>query len=560
MNNVMNNQMIVLPVMTPYGTQLVPMSMSQLLANQGLLGDNMSNLAQLTQLAQQQMTSQNASTGNMQQLQRMQAALLSQNLNQSQKFGQNLQTSQNPIVSSILQQQAQILRNHQKISQNQLGSQNVPKVDQLSKSVNDMTLGNQTTKKTEKKNLGAIGDFRPVYRSQSRGQSSGFSSGNNSESDSASSSTSSKIQLIQNANGLNLKQKTQSITTTSSSHFSSNSSGWSESGSGDEFLNSHGTKNATFKLLEQRSGSKALFLQKMVEVLDSYFSDEGLKRNQFLAKQLQLNPQGIPLKKVAGMRRVKALTRDLLTVASAVRRSPILELSRDGYLVTRTVQPSVLEPPKPIRTVLAINLDSDNPTVESVTSQFAKYGELTQVRVIRPTSCLPNYLKEFVMWVPDLGHNVCAVIEFETQEEAQAACRDINMANRDEGKLRVALLKPGARIRRTLYRKYKGDEEKIEKPKGSPQVVKIMKNMKVQSDSGNGSDGSNEASTENSEDENVAVASEPYKVITRRSWMTKTMRVPAEVETTVLRQPVGPVTGSRGFHSRFSANRRMLLA
>jgi len=117
------------------------------------------------------------------------------------------------------------------------------------------------------------------------------------------------------------------------------------------------------------------------------------------------------------------------------------------------------------------------------------------------------------------------------------------------------LLKPGARIRRTLYRKYKGDEEKNEKPK-APQVVKIMKNIKVQSDSGNGSDGSNEASTENSEDENIAVASE---VITRRSWMTKTMR-PAEVETTVLRQPNGPVTGSRGFHSRFSANRRLMLA
>ena len=61
----------------------------------------------------------------------------------------------------------------------------------------------------------------------------------------------------------------------------------------------------SFKLLEQRSGSKALFLQKMVEVLESYFSDEGLKRNQFLAKQIQLNPEGIPLKKVAAMRRVK---------------------------------------------------------------------------------------------------------------------------------------------------------------------------------------------------------------------------------------------------------------
>jgi hypothetical protein len=43
----------------------------------------------------------------------------------------------------------------------------------------------------------------------------------------------------------------------------------------------------------------------MVEVLESYFSDEGLKRNQFLAKQIQLNPEGIPLKKVAAMRRVK---------------------------------------------------------------------------------------------------------------------------------------------------------------------------------------------------------------------------------------------------------------
>ena len=37
-----------------------------------------------------------------------------------------------------------------------------------------------------------------------------------------------------------------------------------------------------------------------------------------------------------------------------------------------------------------------------------------------------------------------------------------------------------------------------------------MKNIKVQSDSGNGSDGSNEASTENSEDENIAVASEVW--------------------------------------------------
>ena len=59
------------------------------------------------------------------------------------------------------------------------------------------------------------------------------------------------------------------------------------------------------------------------------------------------------------------------------------------------------------------------------------------------------------MWVPDLGVNTCAVVEFETQEQAQTACREINMINREKGELRVALLKPGARIRRTLYRQYK---------------------------------------------------------------------------------------------------------
>lgn len=503
------NGMIVIPVLTPYGTQLVPMPMSQLmgqLSGQNGLGDNLGNLAMQQQL-QSQMQQQLQSQQSMQQQSTQQAnAMLNnvagmRNMQTIQNQLRNLQNSQNPIVSSILQQQAQILRNHQKLVTSQTAVAN-KKAEQL-----------DTMPEPNKNKLGAIGDLRPMYRSQSRGQSSGFSSDGASDSGSSSSA---QVQLMQKANGLNLKAKTQSIT--SSSHFSSNSSGWSESGSGDEMTQA---ARHNIKVLEQRSGSKALFLQKMVEVLEGYFSDEGLKRNQFLAKQLQLNPDGIPLKKVAAMRRVKALTRDLLTVASAVRRSPILELSRDGSLVRRIVKPSLLEPPKPIRTVLAINLGTNTPTVESVTSAFAKYGELTQVRVIRPTSSLPNYLKEFTMWVPDLGNTTCAVIEFETQEEAQAACREINMANRMEGKLRVALLKPGARIRRTLYRTYK--EDAIEEAKiVAKQVSKVHVNLnktintlksgvKTPTDSGHGSDGSNEASTGgSSEDEHVPVATQVF--------------------------------------------------
>lgn len=242
----------------------------------------------------------------------------------------------------------------------------------------------------------------------------------------------------------------------------------------------------------------------------------------------------------------------MLTVASAVRRSTLLELSRDGTLVKRVLKPACLEPPKPIQTVLAINLEMETPTVESVTNLFAKYGELTQIRIIRPSSSLPTYLKEFTMWVPDLGVNHCAIVEFETQEQAQAACREINMINRADGKLRVALLKPGARIRRTLYRKYKEDDEiptmpkkqeaTKEKKKETQKKQKTQLNLKVynskltQLDSGNGSDGSAEAS-HSSEDETSARQNVAKRQPVRRD------------NQQVIRQPIGP-DGTRGFNRK----------
>jgi hypothetical protein len=84
-----NNQMIVIPILTPYGTQLVPMPMNQILANGNVNG--MDAATSLNNLALQQQT-----------------ALLNnvsgaRNIQQLQNQMRNLQMSQNPIVSSILQ-------------------------------------------------------------------------------------------------------------------------------------------------------------------------------------------------------------------------------------------------------------------------------------------------------------------------------------------------------------------------------------------------------------------------------------------------------------------------
>lgn len=511
---------------------------------------NAKNQQQQHSTATQQQQQQSAQLQQQQQLQqlRMQQQLQAQAAqmlksqqamaNYGQLAGQQSNTG-NSIVNSILQQQAQLILNQQKLDE-------VKKLAKATKAAikqNKAALGGSMGSSPGKgSGYGTIGDLR--YRS---GTSSGFSSGSTDPSDSDGSSG------ISSSHYKNFKSMKMLKNDAPQQHSSSNtSSGWS-CGSDDDGTNSFNHK-FNIKSTEQRSGSKAAFLQKMVEVLESYFNDDGLKRNQFLMKQLQTNPDGIPLKKIASMRRVKVLTRDLLTVASAVRRSTLLELSRDGTLVKRVLKPACLEPPKPIQTVLAINLEMEIPTVESVTNLFAKYGELTQIRIIRPSSSLPTYLKEFTMWVPDLGVNHCAIVEFETQEQAQAACREINMINRADGKLRVALLKPGARIRRTLYRKYKEDDEiptmttkkqeqtKEQKKKDTQKKQKTQLNLKVynskltQLDSGNGSDGSAEAS-HSSEDETSA-----------RQNVVKRQHVRRDNQQ-VIRQPIGP-DGTRGFNRK----------
>ena len=57
--------------------------------------------------------------------------------------------------------------------------------------------------------------------------------------------------------------------------------------------------------------------------------------------------------------------------------------------------PANIEPPRFVRSVIAINLPMSSPTIESVTSLFAAYGDLTQVRILKPGKKLPSYLTDY---------------------------------------------------------------------------------------------------------------------------------------------------------------------
>ena len=102
---------------------------------------------------------------------------------------------------------------------------------------------------------------------------------------------------------------------------------------------------------------------------------------------------------------------------------------------------------------------------------------------------MPPFLKEYVQWIPDLGATPVAVVDFELKEDAQKACREVNMENRSDKSLRCALLKPGARIRRTLYRRYKEDEILGESGMGENNKMKIEKRLSIGSGGSGGSRG-----------------------------------------------------------------------
>lgn len=201
------------------------------------------------------------------------------------------------------------------------------------------------------------------------------------------------------------------------------------------------------------------FMFNLVNLIEQIFSNENIEKAPFLAKLFEReNSSGkpaIPVKRIAEFKKVKSLTSDLATVQVAIRRSKMFTLSKECTLAVR-----LLELPADVTTVikriLAINLE-ENSTLESLTKIFEQYGDIAEIQIIRPNKQVPGYLRQYLQWVPDLGNKFCAAINFENPEDAQKACREVNMSNRAENTLRVALLKPGARIKRTLYRKYGKD-------------------------------------------------------------------------------------------------------
>jgi hypothetical protein len=74
---------------------------------------------------------------------------------------------------------------------------------------------------------------------------------------------------------------------------------------------------------------------------------------------------------------------------------------------------------KTFRTVVALNLPMDRPTIEGVAELFKACGDIVLVRILRPGNPIPADVRPFVNKHPEMAAKVCALVEFERTEFAR---------------------------------------------------------------------------------------------------------------------------------------------
>ncbi len=175
--------------------------------------------------------------------------------------------------------------------------------------------------------------------------------------------------------------------------------------------------------------------------VEFYFSDANILKDAFLLKHVRLNKQGyVSLKLITSFKKVKTLTKDFRVVAYSLRQSDKLEINEDGNKVRRIEPLPEYDETTPSRTVVAVNLPIENPTIETVAELFSKCGDIALIRILRPGKSVPQDVKKHINKHPEIGTTVCAVVEFEAHESAKKACD--TMTNTDDWRrgLRVVLL------------------------------------------------------------------------------------------------------------------------
>lgn len=163
--------------------------------------------------------------------------------------------------------------------------------------------------------------------------------------------------------------------------------------------------------------------KKIIDQVEFYFSDENIVHDAFMLKHVRRNKMGyVSLKLVTSFRKVKSLTKDYRVVAHCLCSSERLDVNDEGTKVRRRDALPDYDETTPSRTVIAVNLPVENPTVENIAEMFSKFGEIALIRILKPGKAFPQDVRKHLNRHVGLGEVVCALIEFERHESAKVSC------------------------------------------------------------------------------------------------------------------------------------------
>jgi len=162
--------------------------------------------------------------------------------------------------------------------------------------------------------------------------------------------------------------------------------------------------------------------ERIVTQVEWYFSDDNLLKDSFLMKHINRNKQGyVSLKLVASMRKVKSLTKDWRVVLASMKHSSFLALNEEGTKIRRISAAPLIDYSHIARTVIATNYPDGEPNAKNIEETFSKFGEVTLVRILQPGKAVPLDVKPCKSHHPNLGKELCILVEFESEGGAKIA-------------------------------------------------------------------------------------------------------------------------------------------
>ena len=181
--------------------------------------------------------------------------------------------------------------------------------------------------------------------------------------------------------------------------------------------------------------------ERIIKQVEWYFSDENLLKDSFLMKHINRNKQGyVSLKLVASMRKVKSLTKDWRVVLASVKHSSFVALNEDETKIRRVTATPHVDYSHVARTIIVSNYPDSEPKMKEIEVTFSKFGEVTLVRILQPGKAVPLDVKPCKSYHPNLGKELCILVEYESGEGAKIACQRFKEQQSWRDNMKVELL------------------------------------------------------------------------------------------------------------------------